>query len=78
MFILGNYKIIGLNYMLQDHLLTLAGAVGHAFGVAARIGFPTLLDYYSFKSVGSILMISLLILLGTTPFVLTNGILYFI
>lgn len=53
-FTLGNYKLIGLTYLLDDHILSIAGAAGHIFGLATRILFPTLLDYFSFKLVFSI------------------------
>lgn len=69
MFIAFNYKEYGLNFIKDDHYLTLVGSMGGIANGVSRIFWGTLLDYVSFKWLMTIANILLLAAAASIQFV---------
>ena len=55
-FITAYYKSFGILYIQDDHFLAYLGSVANVVGVLGRCFWPTLLDYFPFKTVMTLCM----------------------
>ena len=71
-YIANQYKQYGFTGGLDDKTLTTIGAAGALFNGCFKVMWSTLLDYYNFKPVFSVILCIVMICLGTIHWAVTN------